>query len=657
MYSNFYDNLSVIVWIANTDGECEFLNKSWYDNVSDNSSWLTCVHPDELNETTNHWLKCVEKEILFECEVRIKVKKNQYEVHFVRSVPNSLGTNKWLGTITNVDIKRKLQDQLEILKNTLDKLPISVVVVEAPNGKLLLANKAVDLLFKRPLVSTGTIEDYSKWLGYHTDGRPYKSEEFPMARTLSTGKAVNNEIIEIETGDKIRKMVSFTSAPIFDKRGQMYAGIVLMEDVDEKLINQKQKLDAINRENAVLESSKLKANFIANISHELRTPINIIMGMVHLFLQTDLNPEQTNYLNTISDSGYSLTNLVNDLIDLSKMEVGKVELDFFEFSLKEVLEKVKHIAHITIQSLDKRIDFQCFAKNLPPYIYGDPRRLIQILTNLINNSIKFTPDDGQVIFTLVVIDEFLPDTVILKCIISDTGLGIPEEVQKHIFQPFTQGDSSTKRQHSGSGVGLRICRDLIKFLNGDLSIKSQLGQGTSVTFWLPMRRVGTIQDILEKGKNEPSKNPLSREEREAKKILYAEDNKVSAMIVLKILKEAGYSTVDWVDNGKKAIDLFYTQKKFDLVILDCQMPIMDGFECAKLIRANDDIPILALTASATQDDQNACYSSGMNDVLLKPFDPKILIFKLDDLSRNFNLVLSNISLPQIIQPTPRMEQF
>ena len=371
-----------------------------------------------------------------------------------------------------------------------------------------------------------------------------------------------------------------------------------------------------------IEKNNAKNIFVANMSHEIRTPLNGVLGFLHLLESTKLDEEQKDYVKEIKNSSEILLTTLNDILDFSKAEANKITLEQVNFNLKDLIRDLGIYA-----KSNKNNDVEIISEvdeNIPEGLTGDVVRLKQVLLNLLNNAKKFTEKGYIKISAEMVEKESDFVKVLLK--VSDTGIGIPKEKQQEIFKEFVQADESTTRKYGGTGLGLAICNKIIAIMGGKLNLESETGKGSAFYFTVPFK----IADNLE---NNNTENNLEEIKEKSAKILVAEDNATNQKLVKNLLNKLGLSC-DIASNGQEALDLF-KKNKYNLILLDCQMPVMDGFESASEIRKYENehnlepISILALTASAFEQDKEKCLSFGMNDIITKPIKMDDFVSKLN----------------------------
>jgi PAS domain S-box-containing protein len=360
------------------------------------------------------------------------------------------------------------------------------------------------------------------------------------------------------------------------------------------------------------ELAQSKQNFLANMSHEIRTPMNAIMGMANQLNKTNLLPRQQFYLGNIQLAADNLLVIINDILDSSKIEAGKLVLENIGFELNEIISKAMQVMLHKAEEKGIALTSLKFEKNIASVFIGDPYRINQILLNLLSNAIKFTEKGSVNIDSKIVKKEANKQWIAIH--ITDTGIGMDESFSKNIFQKFNQEDESVTRKFGGTGLGMSICKELVELMNGTIVVKSKKGKGTSVICTLPLQ-IGNMSDLPIKTKVKINSTLL-----ENKKILVVDDNEMNRLVASTLLENYKVHVIE-ACNGLEAIEKI-RKSTFDLVLMDVQMPIMDGIEATKIIKETitKDLPIIALTAFAIKGDKENIIAAGMNDYISKPFE-------------------------------------
>ncbi len=386
----------------------------------------------------------------------------------------------------------------------------------------------------------------------------------------------------------------------------------------ERMKADEERALAQERETAAVNNTKLQTTFLANMSHEVRTPLNGIMWMINFMLRTPLQPEQREYMDNLESSSTALLQIVNDVLDLSKIEANKLEIEHIPVDIVKLLQSITTTQGLTASQKHNTFTAEITVPFAERHIITDPTRLTQVINNLISNALKFS--NGKVILRCSRHEETLIFSVV------DNGIGMTDEQVSNLFQPFVQADSSTTRRFGGTGLGLSICKKLVLLLGGDISCTTVPNKGSTFTFWIPyvaadrgelelLRQVERSDAVLFKGN-----------------ILLAEDNLINQKVTNKVLKDQFGLNIDCVDNGQQAIDrISANPSRYDLVLMDGHMPVADGYEATRKLRdLGIRVPIVAFSASAMDVDKERAYAAGMDDFLSKPVvkaDLARLLFK------------------------------
>lgn len=419
------------------------------------------------------------------------------------------------------------------------------------------------------------------------------------------------EMIDMEGN---RHWMETHAVPFISPTSSVGSQLAVTQDVS---IQKQAEAALIAAKEAAEATALAKSAFLANMSHEIRTPMNAILGFSHLGLDETNIAVQQAYMNNIHQSAVGLLEIINGILDFSKIGANKMTLETAPFRLHELLGETRQTLQLAAD--EKHLQFFCLiSSDVPDYLQGDSLRLRQVLTNLIANAIKFT-EHGQVTVNVELASR-LGHQVMIRFSVTDTGIGMTADQQKRLFQAFFQADSSTTRKYGGTGLGLAISQQLVHLMGGEISVISEINHGSIFTFTVSLQETPSPIPSIHAEISDVSAKTLS-----GMHVLLVEDNKVNQIVAQTLLKKVG-AEVTLANHGKEALD-FLKKQMFDAVLMDVQMPEMNGHEAAVAIRSElklTELPIIALTAHAMLDERESCLDSGMNDVMTKPIQPQVL---------------------------------
>jgi PAS domain S-box-containing protein len=492
-----------------------------------------------------------------------------------------------------------------ITRGTLEATTDAILVV-GPGHEILLYNRRFLELWRIEAPAAGLRhEDLAP------QGGPQLKDEGYLSRLRAVYAAPDRDsydVLEFQDGRIVERYARPMELPD-GTRGRVwsYRDITAQRAAHAQVRQAKEAAEAANR---------AKSDFLDNVSHEIRTPLNGVLGLTRLLLAEPLTAQQRKYVQLADQSAISLLELINDLLDLGKIESGRMELEDLPFRLDELLQQLADLYRLRADQNDLHFTLD-IDENVPLAVRGDAGRLRQILNNLLSNALKFSGDERQ--FGLTVARAPAERGGMLVFTVWDRGIGIPYDVQQRLFTRFTQADSSTSRKFGGTGLGLAIVKQLCEQMGGRVTLQSEPGRGASFRCELPLP--GLAPEEVPAGNGLPADGPSTAF---ATRVLVAEDNPTNQVVVRGLLAQAGYREVTIVGDGQEALDAA-ASGEFDLVLMDCRMPRMDGYEAARRLRASGFTPpIIALTANASFNERDRCLAWGMNEYLAKPIDPQRL---------------------------------
>ena len=528
-------------------------------------------------------------------------------------------------------------EQLRRQRGELERLSVvassteSFVIIADPDGHIEWVNPSFQ---KR----TGYVlsEVVGRKPGSFLQGPGTDSVAVDELRTgLAEQRSCEGELLNY-TKDGSAYWVSYQITPIFDEEGALLQFISVQTDTTDRHLREQEVLDQkvlleervlsrteeLSRATAVAEdATRAKGHFLANMSHEIRTPLNAIIGLTHLSLEAGLQPKQHEYAVKTDIAARHLLHLVSDILDFSKIDAGALELDLEPFDLLATLEKVRAVTGTLTEAKNVGFSIEC-APDVPRYLIGDAFRLEQVLLNLTSNAKKFTQRGS--VKVAVELRELDAQSASLQFRVVDTGIGIASKDLEHIFDEFSQADVTTTRQFGGSGLGLAISKSLVEQMGGHISVESELGVGSSFSF--DGRFAITDDSTMPTERNSSTDLAEKWAVLDGVHVLVAEDNPFNQLVVVEILEAVGVR-VSVADNGIEVLDQLDRLGAFDVVLMDMQMPDMDGLTAANRIRSNPDfarMAIVALTANTGDEYRAECMRVGMDDFAAKPIDPEEL---------------------------------
>ena len=635
------DSAPVLIWIAGLDKLCFFFNKVWLDFTGRTleqemgNGWAEGVHPDDFQHCLDSYMSSFDVRQSFSMEYRLRRYDGEFRWILDNGVPRFDEQGVFLGYIGScIDItelkqlNQELTESQQRLKLALDGGDMGMWDWHIPSGRVLFNERFCKMLGCsleeiEPHVSSWEQRVHpDDWPVINASIMPHLSGETSAYQSEHRMLHRDGHWIWVQDRGKVVER---------DDQGEAQRMVGTHIDISQR----KEVESALQRAKELAEeATRAKGSFLANMSHEIRTPLNAIIGMAYLAQQTQLTPRQRNYLEKIHLSGQHLLGIINDILDFSKIEAGKLSVDYTGFVLDNVFSMVRNILNDKLKTKGLKL-IVTISSDVPHELVGDPLRISQVLVNFVGNAVKFS-ESGDVLLTVNLIEDN-DQGVLLRFSVTDYGIGLTEEQQSQLFQPFVQADISTTRLYGGTGLGLAVSKNLAEMMGGSVGVESEFGQGS--TFWFTAllgkasTRLGadglnldSLQAADVTGAVMDVKTPLEKlESIHGARVLLVEDNEINQELATDFLVGAGL-VVEVAENGRIALDKV-ASAPYDLVLMDMQMPEMDGLTATREIRKDKrfkELPIVAMTANAMASDREQCLLVGMNDHLAKPIVPNQL---------------------------------
>jgi PAS domain S-box-containing protein len=629
-WRTYMETLPQLIWAAAPDGTVDYMSAQAcaYTGMPEakllGDGWTAMIHPDD-REVTARLLASIASQQPYEVQHRLRRADGEYRWFTTRAEPARDDAGrilKWVGSSTEITSFKQLEADLRHTKERLEiairSSNLSIWEYDMPDGQLASARESLTNVWES-LGYDETNTPASVMLVIHPDDR---DKMVGAVQAYLTGASPT-----FEAEHRILHQDG-------SHRWVLGRGVALREHADAKAvrfigtsvdITERKRIeeDLLRAREAAEAANQAKDAFLANVSHEIRTPMNAILGMTEVALESTPTEEQRQLLSTVRSAARNLLGIINDLLDYSKITAGKVTLDKSDFCLRsEVNETLRALFE---RGRRKGLELGCHIHpDVPDALFGDAGRLRQVLTNLVGNALKFTAH-GSV--TVELTAEASPRDVMLVFKVRDTGIGIARDKRATIFRAFEQGDATTTRHYGGTGLGLTISSQLAALMDGEITVDSNLGRGSTFTFTARFERSMRAPDSSESSRGEPT----ARAERPLR-ILVAEDNEFNIALLRTLLGKRGHHT-RFAEDGVLALRMV-SESTFDVLLLDLHMPEMDGFEVVRRIREREQstgghLPVVAITARSSSRDREHCLAAGMDDFVTKPIDASLLWTVLD----------------------------
>ncbi len=549
-----------------------------------------------------------------------------------------------------LDAKENLQHQQEqnkILQTAIEQAELlEEVIVNANDGILITKADLINDPGPEIVYVNNALCDITGYTNDEMIGKNPRMFQGPdssretldeIRECLEAGEPFKGEVINYGKNGEAY-WLSIGIVPVKNSDGQVTHFAAIERDITEQKANEVELKKAVKHAE---KANHTKSEFLANMSHELRTPMNGVMGMCGLLRDTALDVEQSELVQTIHHSSEDLLKLLNDILDISKVESGDVIIEKVPYNIYTAMREIELLYEATTKEKGLELSLK-IEKNVPETLLGDYVKIQQIMRNLIGNAIKFTEKGSVTIAIAVHEDLFFEDSPPeLYFSVKDTGIGVNEDSLEDIFQKFTQADASTTRKYGGTGLGLAITKKLVELMDGRIGVESEVGQGTIFYFSQPLELAEDNAVAVNIDTRAKTINHAALEDFSHAPLLIVDDHPINRMFAQKLLTKMGFTQLELAEDGKQALDMI-AQNDYALVLMDCQMPEIDGYEATKILRKTEadgeHLPIIAVTANAMVGDKQKCLNAGMDDYLSKPL-------KRDALQEMLGKWLSSSTLP------------
>ncbi|MDR2578684.1 MAG: response regulator [Chitinispirillales bacterium] len=637
MMSGIVQNSPNFISCKKLSGECLYINPA--------AAEITGYSQDELmndyigrtfDEETAAYISAKVAKELGECgmsQYEVTGKAKNGEMRTFAGTSFLIGADMFATIASDVtELRREAEEQRRLiaeehkkLQMILDMLPVGVRIMRFKDGALVYANPASLKVFNcKSFEDQVSGKDGFQFMPeIQPDGR--KTVDIVTEFFSKDSATVEMQCLKLGGEPFIARITSST----INYQGDP-SSLAIVEDVTAEKEYQEtlQNIVAVER-----EANQAKSNFLSNMSHEMRTPLNAIVGMTAIGKKAKDIEGKNHSLNKIGDASSHLLGVISDILDMAKIEADKLELAPIEYNFKNMLQKVLAVIHFRADEKQLLLTVNIDGK-IPHFVVGDDQRLAQIITNLLSNAVKFTREGGEVHLDASLAGE-VGDACELQVEVSDNGIGISPKKQEKLFEAFEQADSGTSREYGGTGLGLAITKRIIKMMGGHIRVESEIGKGSKFIFTVKVKRgskSGEDADKCEK-MNGGEPDTVNAGEFEGKRLLVAEDILINQEVLSALLEGSGL-IIDCAENGREALDMVTADPdRYDIVFMDVQMPQMDGLEATRSIRAlpprlRGKLPIVAMTANVFKEDIDACLAAGMDDHLGKPLDIDKIVEKL-----------------------------